>query len=239
MVKQESYDVVTIMETWWDDSHNWSAALDGCKLFRTHRQGRRDEGMALYIREALNAMEIETNDDKVECLWVRIRGKANKADILVGVCYRPPNQEEEVDNLFYKQLVDVSRSPALVLVGDSNLPDICWELNTAEKRWSRRFLECMEDNVLSQLVSEPTRGETMLDLLFANREGLVGDVMVRGRLRKSGHEMIEFSIFGETRRGFNETSTLDVQRADFGLNKRLIQRVPWEAALKNKGVQEG
>ncbi|NXQ07519.1 LIN1 transcriptase, partial [Vidua macroura] len=28
------------------------------------------------------------------------------------------------------------------------------------------------------------------------------------------------------------------QRADFGLFRRLIQRVPWEAALKNKGVQE-
>ena len=30
-------------------------------------------------------------------LWVRIRGKANKADIMVGVCYRPPNQDEEAD----------------------------------------------------------------------------------------------------------------------------------------------
>ncbi|NWZ98260.1 PO11 protein, partial [Nesospiza acunhae] len=28
------------------------------------------------------------------------------------------------------------------------------------------------------------------------------------------------------------------RRADFGLFRRLLQRVPWEAALKNKGVQE-
>ena len=27
-------------------------------------------------------------------------GKANKADILLGVCYRPPNQDEEVDEAF-------------------------------------------------------------------------------------------------------------------------------------------
>ncbi|KAF4796679.1 hypothetical protein TURU_082046 [Turdus rufiventris] len=60
-------------------------------------------------------MGIETNEDEVECLWVRIKGKASKADILLGVCYRPPNQEEEVDNLFYKQLEDVSGSPPLVL----------------------------------------------------------------------------------------------------------------------------
>lgn len=28
---------------------------------------------------------------------LRIRGRANKADILVGVCYRPPSQDEEAD----------------------------------------------------------------------------------------------------------------------------------------------
>ena len=36
-------------------------------------------------------------------------------------------------------------------------------------------MECVEDNFLSQLVSEPTRGGAMSDLLFVNRDGLVGD----------------------------------------------------------------
>ncbi|RMC05539.1 hypothetical protein DUI87_18735 [Hirundo rustica rustica] len=40
------------------------------------------------------------------------------------------------------------------LNGDFNLPDICWELNIAEKRQSRKFLECMEDNFLLQLVAK-------------------------------------------------------------------------------------
>ncbi|PKU34993.1 rna-directed dna polymerase from mobile element jockey-like [Limosa lapponica baueri] len=39
-VQQDSYDVVTITETWWDDSHDWSAAMGGYKLFRRDRQGR-------------------------------------------------------------------------------------------------------------------------------------------------------------------------------------------------------
>ena len=37
-----------------------------------------------------------------------MRGKASKADILLGVCYRPPNQDEEVDEVFYKRLAEVS-----------------------------------------------------------------------------------------------------------------------------------
>lgn len=53
--------------------------------------------MAVYTTEALNTMEFEINDDKVKCLWVGISRKANKTNILVAVCYRSPNQDEEVD----------------------------------------------------------------------------------------------------------------------------------------------
>ncbi|RMC19243.1 hypothetical protein DUI87_03849 [Hirundo rustica rustica] len=96
-------------------SHSWSTALHVYKLFRRDRQGIRGGGVALYIKKAFDTIGIETNEDGVECLWVRIKGKANKADILLGVCYRPPNQEEEVDNLLYQQLENVSGSSALVL----------------------------------------------------------------------------------------------------------------------------
>ena len=53
-------------------------------------------------------LELDGGDDRVECLWVGIRGKANKADIMVEVCYRPPNQGEEANEIFYKQLGEVS-----------------------------------------------------------------------------------------------------------------------------------
>ncbi|KAK4819910.1 hypothetical protein QYF61_014645 [Mycteria americana] len=106
------------------------------KLFRRERRGRRGGGVALYVRECLDSLELDDGDNRVECLWVRIRGKANKADIVVGVCYRPSNQDEETDELFYKQLGEASRSLALVLVGDFNLPDVCWKYNTAERKLS-------------------------------------------------------------------------------------------------------
>ena len=93
---------------------------------------------------------------------------------MVGVCYRPSNQDEETDEIFYKQLGEVSQSLALVLMGDFNLPDVCWKYNTAERKQSRRFLERVEETFLTQLVREPAREGTPLDLLFVNREGLVG-----------------------------------------------------------------
>ena len=80
-------------------------------------------------------MEINDGDDRVESLWVRIKAKANKTDIM-GVCYRPPNQDEEVDNTLHRHLGEVSRSLPLVLLGDFNFPDICWIYNTADREES-------------------------------------------------------------------------------------------------------
>ncbi|RMB94728.1 hypothetical protein DUI87_28841 [Hirundo rustica rustica] len=113
---------------------------------------------------------IETNDSEVE--WVRIKGKANKADIPLGACYHPPSQKEEVDSLIYEQLENVSGSSALVLVGDFNLPDICLEPNTAEKKQSKKFLECMEDNFFvtagGNLVTAHEEKAEVLNAYFAS-----------------------------------------------------------------------
>ena len=131
IVQQDSCDLVAITETWWDKSHDWSAAMDGHKLFRRDRHGRRGGEVALYVRECFDCIELDDCDNKVECLWIRMRGKASNADILLGVCYRPPSQDEEADEAFYKQLAEVSQPLVLVLVGDFNLPDVCWKCNIA------------------------------------------------------------------------------------------------------------
>ncbi|GAB0183186.1 hypothetical protein GRJ2_000783900 [Grus japonensis] len=127
---------------------------------------------------------------------------------------------------------------ALALMEDFNLPDVCWKYNTMERKQSRRFLECVEDNVLTQLVSEPTREGSPLDLLLAKTEGLVGDVMVGGCLGHNDHEMIGFDSW-RSKEGDWQNCCLGVLEADFGMFRRVVDRVPWEAVLKGKGVQEG
>ena len=135
-MRSESYDIVAIRETRWNDSHSWSAVMDGYRLFRIDRQGRKGSGVALYVKKECEHMEINDDDDGVESLWVRIKAKANKTDIIMGICYRPPNQDEEVDKTLDRQLSEVSRSLPLVLVRDFNFPDICWIYNTADREQS-------------------------------------------------------------------------------------------------------
>ena len=47
----ENYDLVAIMETWWDDFHSWNTSVKGYHLFRRDRQGRKGWEVALYVKE--------------------------------------------------------------------------------------------------------------------------------------------------------------------------------------------
>lgn len=57
-----------------------------------------------------------------------------------------------------------------------------------------------------------------------SREGIVGEVVVRGCLRHRYHEIKEFSVLGQGRRGFSRPADLDLQRTDFGLSGSLVDR---------------
>lgn len=92
---------------------------------------------------------------------------------------------------FYKQLGEVSKSLALLLLGDFDLPDVCRKDNTAERKQSGIFLECVEDIILTRLVSEPATECTLLDLLFTRE--LVTDVMAGTCLGLSDHKMVVFN----------------------------------------------
>ncbi len=65
-VQLENYDIVAIAQTWWDDSHNWSAAMDGYKLFIRHRKRGIASGVALYVTECFDCLEIDDGDDRAE-----------------------------------------------------------------------------------------------------------------------------------------------------------------------------
>ena len=53
IVCSESYDIVAIMEMWWNNSHSWSAMMEGYRLFKRDRLGRKGGGVALYVKKRL------------------------------------------------------------------------------------------------------------------------------------------------------------------------------------------
>ncbi|PKU34849.1 mitochondrial fission process protein 1 [Limosa lapponica baueri] len=187
----KSYDLVAITETWWDESHDWRVAINSCRLFRRDRRGRRGGGVALYIKKWLECGELSLKNShkQVESLWVRIRIRGNKGNLVVGVYYRPPDHGEPIDEVFLLQLQEALHSQALVLLGHFNHPDICWKSSTVSCRQSRRFLECIGDNFLSQVIDSLTRGDAILDLMITKASELIGDVKIGGSLGCSDHAL--------------------------------------------------
>ncbi|KAM9608247.1 uncharacterized protein ACIBXB_000772 [Morphnus guianensis] len=154
------------------------------------------------------------------------------------VCYRPPDQEDQTDEAPYRQLGAASHSQALVIMGKFNHPNICWRDNTAGHKQSRRLLECIDDNFLLEVIEEPMRGGAMLDLVLTNKEGLVGNVKLKGSLGCSDHETVEIKVLRAARRAHSKLATLAFRRADFGLFRDLLGRVRCDKALEGRGAQE-
>ncbi|GAB0188726.1 hypothetical protein GRJ2_001337900 [Grus japonensis] len=61
----QGYDLIGIMETWWDGSYDWSVGMEGHRLFRKDKQGRRGGGVALYVNDQLKCMELHLGKDEV------------------------------------------------------------------------------------------------------------------------------------------------------------------------------
>ncbi|GAB0195030.1 mitochondrial enolase superfamily member 1 [Grus japonensis] len=50
--------------------------------------------------------------------------------------------------------------------------------------------------------------------------------------------MVEFRILKAARRAHSKLTTLDLRRADFGLFRDLLGRIPWDKALEGRGAQD-
>ena len=79
---------------------------------------------------------------------------------------------------------------------------------TQGKKQSRKFPEFVADNFLVQLVRVPSRGGSLLELLFTNREKLVGDMEIKRCFEQREQEMLVISILGDLRRGGQQNCCL-------------------------------
>lgn len=124
------------------------------------------------------------------------------------------------------------------LQGNLNHPDSCWKGNAAEYKQPRRFQERIDGNCLTQVIKEPTKEDALLDFIFINNKGLVGDMKVRGTLGCSDKDMMEFRMPRGKNKANSRSTTLDMRRADLGLFSDLLDRIAWDRVLERRDVQE-
>jgi len=212
--------------------------MDGYRLLRRDRQGKRGGGVALCIKKSVQHEEpsLQISREQVKSLWIRIRG--NKGNLVVGVYSRPPDQGEPIDEAVFLQLQEASCSQSIVLLRDFNHPDICWKSGTESGGQSRRLLECIEEDFLSQLIDSPTQGDAILDLMLTSASELIGGVKTGGSLGCSDHTLVEFTVLRDIGKARSVVRTLNFRKANFQLFKEVVSRTPWETVLRDRGAEQ-
>ena len=102
----------------------------------------------------------------------------------VAAVYRPPNTSvDSFENLLkflHKELNsgDTDKFTEFIILGDFNFPDIKWEGNrvyskeNSTNKSETLLLQFMENNLLSQYITQPTREKNILDLFLTNNPNL-------------------------------------------------------------------
>lgn len=87
------------------------------------------------------------------------------------------------------------------------------------------------------MINEPTKGNTVLDLLVANRGKLLENVKVKGSLDHNDHETVVSKILIGVSKTNSRITTLDFRREDCSVFRDLLGRIMRETALEGRGAK--
>ena len=200
-----------ITETWFTDSISEAQTeLKNYQCIRSDRDGRRGGGCALYIHSKVvpsDHLVIGDPHNNLAAVYIE------SLHVLLAVVYRPPDSPDSEFGTILDRLQDMidahsleNRCPEIYLIGDFNLPLFKWDQCAAPANPPNaaynRLMTMIETNFLTQMVTEPTRGNNTLDLVLTNSPKDVIEVSVE-ITQLSDHSVVNCTL------GFNPTSPFD------------------------------
>ena len=227
-----------ITETWWRaEFADAQVNIPGFSLIRSDRDGRSGGGCALYLHSSLTPSDqITYSDDRNSVAAVFIPS----LNCIIASAYRAPAAShvtvlEKLEEFFVRNSCGDS-PPDVFLLGDLNSPQINWSTLSAEQ--GSILIEFAEKHFLTQLVTQPTRGPNILDIVLTNREDYVLDTEVSD-IRISDHAMVSCVLgigLQQDRskhprgRGFK---ALDYHNADFTSAEEDLRAIDWDSLFSS------
>ena len=170
-----NFSVIGISETWLNSGNVDCYGLNGYNHYYLYREHKRGGGVSLYINSNFT---VKTRDDlnimnnSMEALFVEISKKDTglQKDLILGIIYRPPNQDVNVFNDSLTNILTKSKTERklIQIIGDFNINI----LNASEHLPSSEFLDVMYSHSLLPLITKPTRitsnAATLIDNIFFN-----------------------------------------------------------------------
>ena len=171
---RKSFSVIGVTETWLNDLTSDLVNMPGYSFVSNHRKSKIGGGIGLYLENNLQYKICSectySNPDIIESLFVEINVPHGK-NIVVGVIYRPPNQNtavfiDELNDI----LINIIRGNKLCyIMGDFNLDLLRYNDNVP----TQEFIDRLFSYSFYPLISNPTRitshTATLIDNIFTNQ----------------------------------------------------------------------
>ena len=192
----EDLDIILISESWVNtETRDFSGevCLPGYSLFHKDRtNGREGGGVLMLCKESLQVIEIHCHANNHDIVSVELIGN-NRKKVQLTLVYRPGKITAEQDIELYEKLNTLITAQYSIVIGDLNLPHINFGTREASAP-GLRFLDFMDNKFMSQMITEPTRGNNILDLLLCTHESMVDEIEIGETLGTSDHNCIRFNI---------------------------------------------
>ena len=123
----------------------------------------------------------------------------NGKKLFLASFYRPPNKTDDnyTDEAIYEisTLKEKAKQNILIIGGDFNLPDICWEDNSIiknqyPKKMSARYLQLIADSSLEQMVNFQTNAKNILDLILTTHPSFKINCKPMPSIGNSVHDIV-------------------------------------------------
>jgi len=203
-------------------------------MLRSGRESdHRGGDVLLFVKNEMHQVEVKMESKFTDQVWCKIKIN-NGEDLLIGVCYRSPNMvlfSTDNDKLLRDMILEIRGRP-LLLMGDFNYPDIDWPISLGLTRASQHFVDCIEDVFLTQHVMHPTRGNSILDLVFTSEPDMVDTVSVLGSLGSSDHNILYWTVHISRAVSLFDRPFLDCHKCDYSAIRQALSAVDWTNVLQ-------
>ena len=161
--------------------------IPGYQIVRQDRIERPRGGVILYVHDSLPISDVETFDDGTCAAAICLVKSINS--IIVSVYRPPPSRVNSASDLpsfknvlaFVQTTINKNNTSHkdIIISGDFNFPNLHWDPSkyyvesTNPTEAEDVFMSFMEENLLCQYITQPTRERNTLDLFLTNNPNLV------------------------------------------------------------------
>jgi hypothetical protein len=242
LLQRQLYDCILVCETWLDPAFPDSLLLGGSsqyKVLRCDRNERIGGGCAAFILSSLQPQRVRVHSH-IEALCFDIVSPA--LSLRTFLFYRPPQSDHSILTSLSNALSDLCLEAVgeFLAVGDLNLGGISWSQSTGSNNAEQEFVNSLHMSNLTQVITQPTRIDKILDILLTSDPQLLLSSKVVEPFAFSDHNALEFEVpWSHFPSPIRSYEFLDYKKADYDSVNEALYAVHWyEIFVRSNRVED-